>query len=138
MRLKQHRPIRPFALTATVAMLALAVTMTFGAGVSFAKTETKEAHYYEDNNFNLCVGLPTSGGFTEGCEWAGMTGVDNVGVGLNVLQSDTDGSFNTAIGLHALLNNTTGKTNTASGSDALASNTTGKSNTASGEVALFS
>src|SRR5215831_12189999 len=62
----------------------------------------------------------------------------NTSVGINVLGTNTTGSFNTAIGLNALFNNATGTENTASGVNALFSNTTGDANTASGGGALFS
>ena len=137
MRLKQYRLIRSFALTATAAMSAMAVTMAFGAGVSFAKEETKEATYYEDSENNLCVGLPTGLLFAGSCEWAKMTGSDNVGVGFGVLKSDTTGEDNTASGHEALVKNKTGKNNTANGFRALALNTEGFDNTASGFSALF-
>jgi hypothetical protein len=63
MRLTQHRPIRPFALTVTAAMLTLALGLVWGTGVSFARGETTST-YYEDTVGNLCVGVGgTVGGF---------------------------------------------------------------------------
>jgi hypothetical protein len=43
MSLKQHRLIRPFALTATAAMLAIAVALVWGAGAAFAATTVKSS-----------------------------------------------------------------------------------------------
>ncbi len=66
------------------------------------------------------------------------TGYNNVGVGYQVLRSNTTGHNNVGVGYLVLQSNTTGSYNTASGLYALGSNTTGDSNTASGYSALFS
>ena len=66
---QQQRLTGAFALTATAAMLAMALALAFRAGVSFAKTESTAATYYEDSQNNLCVGLPTGMLFAGSCEW---------------------------------------------------------------------
>ena len=58
MRLKHDRLIRPFALTATAAMLAMAVALVWGAGVGLAAD-------YQDANHNVCEGTFSPGS----CEW---------------------------------------------------------------------
>jgi hypothetical protein len=65
-----------------------------------------------------------------------MTGIDNTGVGFEVLQNNTSGALNTAIGNWALSGNTSGNYNVASGAYALSYNTTGNYNTANGYNAL--
>ena len=65
-----------------------------------------------------------------------LSGVSDVGVGLNALHSVTTGSYNTAIGEQSLQFNTTGSDNTASGYRALELNTSGYDNTANGVHAL--
>jgi hypothetical protein len=65
-------------------------------------------------------------------------GLNNVGIGDNVLANNTTGSYNTASGHAALRYNTTGTNNTASGQTVLNDNTTGSYNTASGNAALYS
>ena len=119
-----------------VAMTAVAASLIWGTGVSFAKTETKAATYYEDSVNSLCVGLPTGALFAGSCEWGGVTGEANVGVGFGVLKSDTTGSKNVAIGALALFSNKSGFADTASGIGALFANTSGESNTANGANAL--
>lgn len=120
--------------------LTTLILMAFGAGISFAKTETTAATYYEDSLNDLCVGAPTAGLFAGSCEWANMTGEfgigKNVGIGLDVLKSDTTGASNTASGTEALFSNTTGRDNVASGFAALYRNITGSDNVASGFEAL--
>lgn len=54
----------------------------------------------------------------------------NAGVGVNALQSNTNGGGNTAIGGYALESNTAGLANAAIGFGALSNNTTGHDNTA--------
>jgi hypothetical protein len=120
--------------------LTALILMAFGAEVSYAKSETKTATYYEDELRNLCVGLPTAGLFAGSCEWKGvglpLDGQDNVGVGFDVLNSDTIGGGNVASGFKALFSNTEGDGNVASGTEALFSNTEGVNNVASGAAAL--
>jgi hypothetical protein len=137
MRLK-HRLIRPFALTATAAMLAMAVALVWGTGVALAKSETTTANYYEDSLGNVCVGLtfsfyPT---YPFGCGWSQIAGEYNFGSGVGVLESDTTGNDNIALGFHALLDNTEGNNNIASGAHALEYNTKGSGNVANGYGAL--
>jgi hypothetical protein len=130
--------LRRCVFTAIAATLAMAVALSSGAAVGFAKTETREAAYYEDDLGNLCVGLATSGLYTGSCEWGGMTGSANVGVGLDVLAHDSSGGGNSASGTEALYSNTSGFRNVASGAFALKENTTGSGNTATGFRALLS
>lgn len=60
MRLKRHRLGKFFAMTGTMAMLAMTATMVWGTGVSLAGTAgTTEARYFEDTEGNLCVGVGT-------------------------------------------------------------------------------
>ena len=66
-----------------------------------------------------------------------MTGVNNIGLGHNVLGLITSGSWNTGLGYKVLQANTTGNYNTAAGNSALFSNTTGSINTAIGDEALY-
>jgi len=61
----------------------------------------------------------------------------NTAVGIQAMDSTTDGGGNAAIGFQALFNNTTGGGNTAAGDAALFSNKTGHDNTASGSGALY-
>lgn len=65
-------------------------------------------------------------------------GIENIGLGILALSSNTIGNFNTAIGNSALQNNTTGSSNTATGLSSLRNNTTGIGNTADGASALGS
>jgi hypothetical protein len=66
------------------------------------------------------------------------TGNYNTAEGFRALFSNTNGAENTAQGFRALFSNTSGDRNTANGLNALTSNTTGNSNTAVGDSALFS
>ncbi len=61
---------------------------------------------------------------------------DNVGIGLNALQSVTTGNRNTAVGPSTLLHNTTGSQNVAIGEIALLNNTSGGWNIAVGSQSL--
>ncbi|WP_040280940.1 hypothetical protein [Psychroserpens damuponensis] len=65
------------------------------------------------------------------------SGNKNVGIGFNVLSSNTTGSRNTATGNGALIDNIDGILNTAIGSNALLVNTSGNRNTAIGTSAGF-
>ena len=65
-----------------------------------------------------------------------LTGVSDVGVGLNALHAVTTGSDNVAVGEYALYANSTGNQNTALGWYTLNSNTNGSNNTAVGQEAL--
>jgi hypothetical protein len=126
MRLKQHRLIRPFALTATAAMIAMTVTLAFGPGVGLAAD-------YQDANHNVCEGTFSPGS----CEWAShVTNLYNVALGDSMMPALTNGFGNVALNSGALASNTSGSYNFASGVNALASNTTGSENIASGENAL--
>ena len=58
--------------------------------------------------------------------------IRNVGIGIGVLNSLTEGDNNVAVGYKTLYSTTTGKQNTAEGYVALYSNTTGNDNTANG------
>jgi hypothetical protein len=129
MRLKQHRLIRPFALTATAAMFAMAVALVWGTGVGLAAD-------YQDPNHNVCEGTFTS----PGCSTWGshVTGLANVALGDQMMNSLTSGSGNVALDGGALANNTTGSQNIAIGGDALLRNSTGERNVASGTLALLS
>jgi hypothetical protein len=60
----------------------------------------------------------------------------SVGIGYNVLKSNSTGAGNTAIGYLSLQNNTTGNSNTAIGFNSLSFNTTGQWNIAIGQQAL--
>lgn len=62
----------------------------------------------------------------------------NVAVGINALNTNTEGDGIMASGFQALYSNTTGVQNTASGMHALYSNTEGNYNTAAGTYALLS
>lgn len=98
-------------------MLAMAVVMVWDTGTSLAaKTETKEARYYEDSLNNLCVGLPTPNGLPEGCGWAAITGESDTAIGFLALLQNTTGSRNVAVGQGALELNISGRENTATGS----------------------
>jgi hypothetical protein len=140
MRLKHHRLIRPFALSATAAMLAMAVALVWGAGVSLARGTTS-ATYYEDQEGNVCVGV---GGFVNGfptgqnCERWEVTnpGKDNTGLGEKVMERST-GNENVGVGFDALAENETGTGNTANGFFALLHNHTGNFNTATGQDADY-
>ncbi len=134
MTIKQHGLIRPFALAAT---LAMAVTLAWGAGVSFARGETSST-YYEDTEGNLCVGVSTPLGFsgTENCTFGTLTGEDNTAVGEKVMTRNT-GSRNVGAGFDALAENETGSGNTATGFFALLHNKDGNYNTATGEAADY-
>ena len=55
MRLKHDRPITPFALAATAAMLAMAVALVWGTGVSLAAD-------FQEAKHNVCEGTFTSPG----------------------------------------------------------------------------
>jgi len=66
-----------------------------------------------------------------------MTGVENTGIGMNALSSNTTGDYNTAVGLNTLTYNSTGNYNTASGAQALAGVLfSGTGNTATGSYSL--
>jgi len=67
-----------------------------------------------------------------------MTGILNVGIGVNPLTLNTTGGFNTAVGVGSMDVNTTGGSNTAMGLNSLTNNTVGDNNTALGVSALFS
>jgi hypothetical protein len=141
MRLDVRRLARSFALTASGTMIAMAATFACTTQVSFAKTETAFARYYEDSLENLCVGEDPffpPGIFLGSCRWTTVSGRLNTGVGyfaMNVGAART-GSFNTASGAFALQQNAAGSNNTASGFSSLNSNRTGQSNTADGSGAL--
>src|ERR1700676_1784148 len=118
MRLRHDRLIRPFALTATAAMLAMAVALVWGTGVGLAAD-------YQDANHNVCEGTFSPGS----CEWGThVTGTENVALGDGMMPSLTTGSDNIASGTEALCSNTGGFQNIASGRRALSSNTTGFNN----------
>jgi trimeric autotransporter adhesin len=68
----------------------------------------------------------------------GNASLNNTGVGLYALSSNTTGLYNTANGYQALMFNTTGGENTATGLEALLSNIIGYYNTANGADALLS
>jgi hypothetical protein len=65
-------------------------------------------------------------------------GIENTGIGVNALFTNTTGNNNTAIGSGILYKNTTGSDNTGSGRFALYNNTTGGNNSAHGREALIS
>ena len=65
-------------------------------------------------------------------------GIGNVGIGINVLPLNTNGSGNTGLGFKSLSNNTTGSNNAAFGTFALYSNNTGTANSAFGNLSLTS
>lgn len=64
------------------------------------------------------------------------TGSGNVAVGLQSLYRNSEGNYNTAVGAYSLDSNTVGDKNTAIGNSALALNTNGGFNTAIGQMAL--
>lgn len=72
--------------------------------------------------------LPTVSGLQKG--------INNVGIGSLVLQSNNIGQGNVAAGFGALASNTTGNSNMAIGDSTLSQNTTGASNAAVGSQAL--
>src|SRR5213593_3128368 len=128
MRLKHDRPITPFALAATAAMLAMAIALVWGTGVAFAAD-------YQDTNHNVCEGTFTPGS----CEWGThVTGSNNLALGDAMMPALTSGSHNVALGFGALANETTGNGNKAIGTLALNHNTTGTANIANGDFALQS
>jgi hypothetical protein len=135
MRLKHHRLIRPFALAATAAMLAMAVALVWGAGVGFANVVE---NYYGDTSGNVCVGFGSP--FPAGsCEWGKHVGVDaenNIAMGRGMMPALKEGHENVALDTGALASNTEGGSNIAIGFDALESNETGNDNIASGTFAL--
>jgi hypothetical protein len=136
MRLKHHRLTKPFARTATVAMLAMAVALIWTTGVSVARG-INAANYYEDEEGNVCVGLKEAGGFgSKSCEWGTLSGSDNVGLGEKVMERDT-GSQNVGIGFDALAENEAGTRDTATGFFALLHNHGGVDNTATGYAADY-
>jgi hypothetical protein len=100
MRQKHHRLIRPFALTATAAMLAMAVALVWGTGVALAAD-------YQDGNQNVCEG--------PGCESWGthVGGLGNDALGNGMMPSLTAGNFNLAVGVRTLVSNTIGTGNIA-------------------------
>jgi len=65
-------------------------------------------------------------------------GIGNVGIGINVMPLNTNGSGNTGLGFKSLSNNTTGSNNAAFGTFALYSNNTGTANSAFGNLSLTS
>lgn len=138
MRLKHHQLIRRFTLAATATMLAMTVSLAWGAGVSFAKSETTSATYYEDSLGDVCVGLQFPTGLAPtSCEWGHVTpNGKNVGIGVEALNSDTSGYYNVAAGYEALQSNTEGAGNVAISHGALQDNTTGDNNTAMSSGAL--
>ncbi|HPR10347.1 MAG TPA: hypothetical protein PLJ04_02080, partial [Candidatus Saccharibacteria bacterium] len=77
-----------------------------------------------------------SGGTTQ-LEVRAFGGNNNIGIGLNSLQSSYNGNGNSAVGYQSLMSNTTGSWNAAFGYSALAYNTTGSWNTAVGSSSLF-
>ena len=79
---------------------------------------------------NVGIGIGVLNSLTEGD--------NNVAVGYKTLYSTTTGKHNTAIGERTLYNNLTGWWNTAIGQFALFETTTGQYNTAEGYVALYS
>ncbi len=64
------------------------------------------------------------------------TGIENVGIGVNALLTNTTGSDNTAVGYQALMSNVFGSDNVAVGANALANNNGGIQNVAVGSGAL--
>jgi hypothetical protein len=66
------------------------------------------------------------------------SGSDNLGIGVSVFTSNTNGGSDTAFGSGAMHANTSGGSSVAVGTFALYQNTTGNSNTAVGHVALYS
>jgi len=76
---------------------------------------------------NIAIGLQAMESNTEG--------VLDIGIGLNALQLNTTGMYNLAVGQFALSINTTGEHNVGIGNNALAHNTTGNNNTALGASA---
>ena len=119
--------MRPFALSATVAMIAMAVTLVWGAGVGLAAD-------YQDANHNVCEGTFSS----PGCSTWGthVTGSKNVALGDSMMPALTSGVDNVGLDFEALHANTTGNFNIASGAEALHANTTGSNSIASGKLAL--
>jgi len=87
-----------------------------------------------NDGFNTFVGI-NAGNFTMygGSSYSASY---NTGVGINSLNSITQGAYNTAIGASSLYSNIHGFSNVAVGYDALYSNLTGSDNTAVGRGAL--
>ncbi|WP_178989583.1 tail fiber domain-containing protein [Winogradskyella schleiferi] len=81
------------------------------------------------NNQNIGIGLEALNSLT--------TGFGNVAIGNNALYSNVNGGFNNAIGYNSLYNNTDGGFNVANGYHALYSNTIGNGNIANGFNALY-
>jgi hypothetical protein len=135
--------VRSIALGATGTMAAAVATLACAAQVSYAKTETPNARYYEDSLNNLCVGvnpLAPPGIFTGSCRWETVSGRFNVGTGYFVMNTPgpRTGSLNTASGAFAMQQNVSGSNNTAAGFSSLNNNKSGQNNTADGSGALAS
>jgi hypothetical protein len=128
MRLK-HPLAGPFALAATVAMIATILALAFGARVGLAAD-------FQEAKHNVCEGTFSAGS----CAWGShpVTGFSNVALGDAMMPALTSGSDNVALDFGALEHNTTGEFNIASGFNALKANTTGSNNLASGTNALSS
>jgi hypothetical protein len=125
MRLK-HGLTRPLTRTATMAVLATAVALIWGTGVSLAAD-------FQDAKSNVCEGNLTS----PWCEWGShVTGSGNVALGPNMMPALTTGFENLALGSEALFANTSGVDNVALGNATLQANTTGFDNIAMANVAL--
>jgi hypothetical protein len=116
-------------------MLTLGIGLVLGATPSLAVEAT---NYYEDSNGNICVGLEFPGGFpAESCAMKTITtGINNTGIGEDVLSADSEGSGNTAIGYLTLHANTKGSENTAIGSKALTGGTEGNQDVAVGSFTM--
>jgi hypothetical protein len=96
------------------------------AGVIFAGT-TPYIHNFGGANF---FAGEDAGNFT-------MTGNENTGIGVNVLNSNFNGVQNTAMGFDTLSRNTSGQRNAAFGNESMRENVGGGFNTGMGHNTLF-
>ena len=86
-----------------------------------------------------CLISNVTGEGNTGIGWQSLfdnTGSNNVGIGMQALQTNSSGSSNVAVGREALLLNTTGTSNVAVGTSALDANTTGANNIGIGTGSL--
>ncbi|WP_298222067.1 hypothetical protein [Flavobacterium sp.] len=82
---------------------------------------------------NTAIGNSAMGGNILGFN----SGVDNTAVGMNVLLSNTTGSYNAGLGRESLAYNKAGSSNTAFGRSTMIANTNASKNVALGERALY-
>jgi hypothetical protein len=106
----------------------------FGAGAQANTLIGNSAGF----NMNSSVIRNTYIGASAGYGSAGSTAIDNTALGVNSLNSVTNGGENVAVGNYTLSANTTGSYNTAVGYRALQANTSGTNNVSVGMDGLYS